>query len=387
MITYKELREKLQELKKFPDCKKVARAPLIHDGFPGTFNLSFTEYDMLKEFNGYSLYDHDLIFSTIQSCIRPQDLENIKEGKGLWKYLGVFEMSDIAGQAIFCTKKDQKEILEFQLKRLIELLVSLGLKKECLYPSYQAGGKVSDITEGKYNFDFVIPEDALSKELFIEAGIPEENLIPDRTRNTLLSLHLHRKSPWGYRNEINYNIGTRENPIMLDIATLEHFIWLPTYSSKEERSKDINGLIEFPYSVSVGGVGVERLCMATNKHKTVYEVDHLKEFYDKAREIYPELSEESLVKVGEAIRTLHRIFSDIQEFKLERHIRSGNNRGRLIRNFLQILHDNLPHLDTNKLRVILDIHCKIQPWHKNLEAGIAPTMWRIEKRYMNLETQ
>src|SRR5690606_1340516 len=113
-----------------------------------------------------------------------------------------------------------KEVHSFQLRRLIDILTKLGLKKEKIFPSYHTGGKISEVTKGKYVFDFKIPEDSFTKKEFIKLGIPEENLIPDSTRDTFLSLHLHMPTPWGYRNEINYNIGTKENPILLDIATL-----------------------------------------------------------------------------------------------------------------------------------------------------------------------
>ena len=70
------------------------------------------------------------------------------------------------------------------------------------------------------------------------SALKKENLIPDETRDTFLSLHLNKTTPWGYRNEINYDIGTKEKPKLLDIATTEYFIWLPTYSSEEKISKN-----------------------------------------------------------------------------------------------------------------------------------------------------
>ena len=64
-MSYGELRKFLAGVEKYPGCKKYKRAPLVHEGFPGTFNLSFTEYDMFKEYGGYSEFSKDLIFSTI----------------------------------------------------------------------------------------------------------------------------------------------------------------------------------------------------------------------------------------------------------------------------------------------------------------------------------
>jgi len=378
-ITYKKLRIFLANSEKYSKCKKYKRAPLVHEGFRGTFNLSFTEYDMFREFGGYENFTHDQIFSTIQSCIRPQDiLDSIKIGKDLWKYLGVFEMSDIAGQISLSKKKDIKKIHTYQLNKLIETLIKLGLEKDKIFPSYQEGGQVSIITEGKYNFDFNVPEDILTKEAFIKAGIPKENLIPDKTRDTFLSLHIDSPTPWGYRNEINYNIGTKNNPKLLDIATLEYFLWFPTYSSQEKVAKNINGLQEFKHTISIGAFGVERLCVAINGLQSVLEVDYIKKFYDLFKKLYPELSDNQIIKSGEVIRALHRIYSDLKELKLNE---LSKQRRRKVRYFLQILFANLPEIDKNKLKKLLKMHSRAQPWHKNLQRGIESTIKRIDDYY------
>lgn len=380
-ITYEKLREFLANSEKYPKCKKYKRVPLIHEGFPGTFNLSFTEYDMLREFGGYSNFSHNLVYSSIQSCIRPQDiLENLKEGKDMWKYLGVFELSDIAGQIFLSEKKDIEEVHGFQIEKLIEILEKLGLDKNKIYPSYQKGGKISEITKGKYSFNFEIPEDSFTKNKFIELGVPKENLIPDKTRDTLLSLHLHMKTPWGYRNEINYNLGSKENPRFLDIATVEYFKWFPKYSLNEESSKNIYGLEDFPHTASVGGIGVERLFMTISGLKKIQDVDYIKKFYDLFRNLYPELTEEQRTKAGEIIRSLHRLYSDIKEIKLNS---LGNNRKNKIKWFLQILSENIEQFDKDKLKMLLELHSKVQPWHKNLQKGIKPTIERIEINYKN----
>jgi len=378
-ISYQKLREHLLNTKKYPRCKKVKRAPLIHEGFPGTFNLSFTEYDMFKEFGGYSKFTKNIIFSTIQSCIRMQDiLENIKT-KNNWKYLGTFEMVDIAGQILLSKKEDIKKIHTYQLKRLIKILENLGLKKENLHPSYQKGGKVSRITKGKYNFDFIIPEDTLTKQEFIKAGIPEKNLIPDQTRDTLLSLHINMPTPWGYRSEINYNIGTKEKPKLLDIATLEYFLWIPTYSSSEKISKNVNGLKSFPHTASVGAFGLERLHMATNKLENIFEIDYIKKFYDSLKKFYPELKKENQIAAGEAIRTLHRIDSDILSFNIKNI--GKKNRKKKINQLLRMLKKEIPKLNKEKIKKLLEKNTEIQPWHNNLAKGINPTIKRIKTYY------
>ena len=45
-------------------------------------------------------------------------------------------------------------------------LEAVGIPKESVYPSYAKGGCIKEITQGKYPFDFLIPEDSLSKNAF-----------------------------------------------------------------------------------------------------------------------------------------------------------------------------------------------------------------------------
>jgi len=377
-MKYQELRNYLMKSKKYPGCKDFSRAPLIHDGFPGTFNLSMTEYDMLKIFGDFSSYKKDLIFSTIQSCIRPQDLsENIAKAKDLWKYLGVFEMATPYGEIILSKKNITKEVHILQIKELVKILTGLGLDKKRIFPSYCAGGKISEITQGKYTFNFIVPEDKLTKETFIQEGIPKKNLIQDKTRDTFLSLHINQKTPWGYRTEINYNLGTEKNPKFIDIATLEYCLWFPEYSGSET-SKNIVGLIDSSHTISVGGIGVERLCMVVNKLNSVQEIDSIKPFYEVFRKISPYLPEENLIKAGEALRSLHRIFSDVKSFniKMVKNVRNKKNK------IIQMVEENAEEILTKeKLKILLEINSQIQPWHNNLSNGVDFTISEILNYY------
>ena len=111
-----------------------------------------------------------------------------------------------------------------------------------IHPSYNTGGQVKNITKEKYTFDYQVPEDSVSRKAFLKMNIPEENLIKDSTRDTLLCLHVHRPTPWGYRNEINVNIGTKEKPKLLDVATIEYTLWKPEFKGDSMLSKNIVGL-------------------------------------------------------------------------------------------------------------------------------------------------
>lgn len=385
--TYSDLRGYVQKLDKFPGCEIRARAPLFHEGFPGTFNLSFTEYDWLKDYGGFSNFNYDSIVSTIQSCIRSQDIlehikyHNIRNNNELRKYLGVFEMADLAGQVVLSGKRQTEgytpeEIHTYKIKQLVDTLTGLGLETSRIFPTYHVGGEIGVITNGKYNLDSkfkIIPADVCSMDGFIRAGIPPENLISDRTRDTFLSLHLNQKTPWGYRNEINYNIGSNEKPILLDIGTLERCLWFPVYNGKET-AENIVSLNDIPHTISVGGLGLERLWMAVEGLDDITKVDYIKQFYDVFRAEAPSLTDDQRYRAGEVIRTLHRIYSDCNSYELK----LSQNRDKKVRKFLQILRDNIGDvLNRKNLESLLAANTYAQPWHSNLGAGELPTSDRI----------
>jgi hypothetical protein len=371
ITTYSMLRTDLQNRDKFGGCIKVERAPLIHEGFPGAFNLSFTEYHWLKEYGKYIDFDHDFIFSTVQSCIRPDDILLVGTEKS-WKYLGVFEMADLSGAVALKTRDIRSLSHADGISSLVYVLQELDIPSEKIYPSYFAGGKVVDLTKGRYPFDFNIPEDEVSVEEFLGVGIPEENLIPDRTTDTFLAVNLKREEQnwgvstvytgWGYRNEIHVDVGPKGNKILLDIGTFERFYWRPIY--KGDR---IIGLGNITCDFSIGAIGLERLCMAANELPRIQDVDYIAPFYEKMRQLF---GGENLI-AGESLRVLHRIYSDIVKLSIAD---IGRHRKARINKLLK----NIPKsFSLDSLTELLQVHSQTQPWHTNLEQGIEPTIERI----------
>ena len=144
-MRYRKLRELVRKYPKYKGCMEIERSPLITPGFPGTFNLSFTEGPWLEEYKEFIDFNHDYVFSTIQSCIRPNDFLLFN-----WKYLGVFEMSDVKGSVNLSKNFNLREEYQKQIIALVRLLNDLGIKPERIYPSYNSGGTVKDLTNGKF---------------------------------------------------------------------------------------------------------------------------------------------------------------------------------------------------------------------------------------------
>lgn len=369
MIPYAELREQVQTWPKHPGTKSIVRAPLIHEGFPGQFNISFSEYHWLQEYGNYVNFDHDYCISTIQSCIRLNDFSFINENED-YKYLGVFELSDVYGALTFSTDVDYSGIHLTQIKNFVDFLVQIGIPKNSVYASYCTGGSVSMLTKEKYIFPFIVPEDVLSKKAFLDAGVSEENLIPDASRNTFLALHLYRPTPWGYRNEIFVDLGKNKQKKLLDVGTAEFIFYKPIYKSDESRAENIIGLEErTKLNFFVTGVGLERLCMAANDLERVHDVDYIKPFYDYLEN---QTGKRDFL-VGESLRALHRICSDILKYNIS--ALSKNRRYKingLARNVLKA------RLTSMQIKDLLSIHSQTQPWHPELEKGIDFTIKKIE---------
>jgi len=247
------------------------------------------------------------------------------------------------------------------------LLNQLGVDNNKIYPKYCAGGCLKNITKGKYRFDFIIPEDTITKLALLEAGIPEKNLRPDQTRNTLLALFLNRPIAWGYRTEIEIvvNHPTKQ---LLDVGTLEYFCWDPIFNG-EYSSKNIMGLNNISYTLALSVVGIERLAMISQNTKDIRNIDYLKNYYNILRQKYPK----GLIG-GEMLRTLHFIIADIKKFKLT----IGKHRG-----YMMNLMARQIFFELSLVKELLKINAASQPWHAHLKAGVALTVEFI-KNYRNL---
>lgn len=360
MITYEQLRNKVKNWEKFPGCEKIPRSSLLNPGFPGRFNLSFAEDPWLKKFRRSTDFPEDYHFSTIQSCIRNEDIKNLTK-ENSFKYLGVFEMADLNGILAFKEKPNYKNLLNWQIQELLKFFNELGIENSQIFPSYCKGGNIKELSKDKYNFDFYVPEDSITSKTFLSNKIPKENLIPDETRNTFLSYRQisGKKNPWGFRNEIHINIGTKDNPILLDVTTIEYILWEPILTE----DKNVSGIKEINYGFQCAGIGLERLCMATNKLKRVQDVDYIKPFYDTMEKC----TQERDYIAGENLRALHRAISDIKPNQ-----QTGKSRRDLISQMIKKVPFN-----EQTIEKLLYTHTENQPWHENLEEGIKPTIERI----------
>jgi len=385
-MIYQDIREKILNWQKYPGCRPVLRAPLLTPGFPGTFNMSYTEHHWLKEFGSYVNWDHDCIISTVQSCIRLNDLRHLLGDDG-YRYLGVFEMADLNGEIALQKTPDYAEMMAWQMSELVTFLGELDIPRERIHASYCAGGEIKYLTRGAYEFPFQVPADVATKNALLQAGVPEGNIIPDRSRDTLLALHIHRPTPWGYRTEIYINIGTLGSPSLLDAATSEYLLFNPVFDDGIAR-EHICGLEKSSHGYFGISFGLERLCMAVNGLSNIHEVDYLKEFYDVFRSIVgrPELGKQDYF-IGESLRALHRVLTD-RDFHPEAAVTNGRcgKKSMSVRRRKKVasLKKNIPQeLHSEGLLSLLKTHSAAQPWHNHLEEMAEVTVREIEEYRKN----
>ena len=302
----KELSKIIDNLKRFEGNITISSAPVIHDGFPSCFNLSFAEYGLLKKYGQYLDFDSDFIFSKYQPCIRHQDWNTIISDKdNRYRYLSLFDMVDISGFVLLKdgSKKDTSN--KFVIKSFVDFIKQIGLDAGKLRISYFDGSPISEATKGKYDIKSRIQKDPMI-DYWKSLGLTDEQFIPDGTRDTLLSLRIFgNPTAWGYRNEINYEYKDK----LLDIGTVECLYFKPVFNEKQE----IIDIKESEHVISISAIGFERILMVLNNLDNVWEVDHIIPIIDKFKSLG--LGDQDAMIATQAIRAIHRIVTDGGEYQ------------------------------------------------------------------------
>lgn len=313
-MNFNELKEKLSNLPKYPGTTQVNSAPMINEGYPSNFNLSFAYYEWTQKegqkgsAKQYISFAGDMFYSKCQPCIRTQDWKTIVEnGKDKYRYLSYFHMMDVSGLIARTDPEYQIEIGNFAINSLITLFKELDLDLNKVHIAYCGGGKVSDLSNGKYTFDKNVPRDPFYDE-WIRVGIPEKNMVCDKTRDTFLSLRNYsRPSPWGYRNEIFY----KHKGKLLDIATIEHLCFEPVF----DEQMNIIDIIDYRHSFSISAVGMERLLVVLNHLDDIRQVDILEPLFDYIRNSIDGVTDRDADILIQTIRPIQAIISDGGQWK------------------------------------------------------------------------
>jgi len=355
VLTNKQLRKIIENLPKVKGTKKVSNYSVVNDGFPGKFNLSFTEAEMLDEFNSYLNFPHDLIYSKIQPCIRNIDFEKLLEDKKDKTHLALFDLADIHGQMILSSNENMEEKLRISINYIWDFLTkTMGFLSEQIYISSCKGGKSKEVTNGRYDIKKEIPKEELAVKIWKEVGAKN---IKITNEETFLSLNMQRPTPWGYRNEIFVKIDGR----LLDVATLEYLLFKPIFDDGKIVDIKIGNFL-----LVASGVGVERMLVAKNNYKRIIECDHIFPIYEKVLKLSKKKDEHKFLIVTESLRAIHRIFTDCKGYS-----NLSRTRKELIKKYLRALRDNLKYLEIPKEKIedLLSLNSKLQGYSPELKKG------------------
>ncbi|MDO8183879.1 MAG: hypothetical protein Q7T49_02750 [bacterium] len=305
-MEFHKLKELLSKVEKYPGTVSIDPGPIINEGYPSNFNLSFAWYEWTKKEGvkgskkQYISFAGDMFYTKCQPCIRFQDWKTIVEnGQNKYRYLSYFHMADVSGLMAKIDSSSRKEIGVFAIKSLLSFFESQNIDLKNIFVSYCVGGKVSKLTAGKYTFDKNIESDPFYDD-WIKLGISKENMIADETRDTLLSLkNYSRPSPWGYRNEIF----CKHNGKLLDIATIEHLVFEPIF----DEQMDIVNITDYRHAFSISAVGVERLLMVLNNFNDIRQVDIIAPLYELIRSKIEKISEEDIDTLVQTLRPIQAI--------------------------------------------------------------------------------
>jgi len=365
ILTNKQLRKIIEKLPRVKGTKKFHNYSVVNDGFPGKFNLSFTEPEMLDEFDSYINFSHDLIYSKIQPYIRNIDFEKLLEDKKDKTHLALFDLADIHGQMILSSNEKMEEKLRISINHIWNFLTKImGFLPEQIYISSCKGGKSKDVTNGRYDIKKEIPKEELALKVWKEMGVKN---IKFTNEETFLSLNMQRPTPWGYRNEIFVKVDGR----LLDVATLEYLLFEPIF--KNNKIVDIK-IGEFLLVVS--GVGVERMLVAKNNYEKIIECDHIFPIYEEVLNLAKKKEEHKSLIVTESLRTIHRVFTDCAGYS-----NLSRTRKELIKKYLRALRDNLKYLEIPKeeIKDLLSLNSKLQNYYPELKKGEKQTYEDILK--------
>lgn len=360
-MKYVGLREKMENffLKSFK-IKWKENVSVVNDAFPGNFILSFNELEHLKAFGNYLNYTKPLLFGKIQPVVRHNDFVNkILENKDAYKYLGIFDIGGIS--LSYPNKKNFKEKTEKVIEKFFGFLTKeLNLNSNKIIFKIFNGGDISSITKGKYNITKEIPRDNISLKKLMGLGVKKENIIFDSSRKTFLALYLFKRpSPWGYRIEILYNIGGKD---LLDIGTIEYMPWKPIIIDDKIIDIEENDCFSL-----VGGFGLERLLLILNNYNHIKKCDNIFPLYKKIISDSILKEKEVAFILTEAVRTLHRIFTDGGKF-----INLSKNRKSRVRSYLNAIRENLKKLKigSDQIKGYLILNAKLNPFYPELKEGV-----------------
>lgn len=377
-MIYEELRYIVSTFPKYPGTEIIAPAPIIHEGFPGNFNMSFTEYEMIVKGSGQMLDPHhDYIFSKIQPCIRFNDFLSLDSGEWTGRHLALFDMADVGGLVYLKDKAfEQENLARHSVQSMCTFLIgTMGFDPKKLKISYFPGGLVSNATAGKYTFERYIAPDPTLKYWFA-CGLTHDNFMPEISRNTFLALNVYGSpTPWGYRNEIHLEHKAQ----LWDIGTIENCAFRPLFDG----SREISGITDFNHAMSGSAVGLERILTIKNDLETVSDLPKIQSLIQAVRKHSKTSDLQAEFIIVEGLRALNIILSVCETYS-----RLSERRKDKFKKILSIIREHSKKIELNLNEYFFSdyLNCIKQNYefNPNLSIGNVNTIFELLSAFTRL---
>jgi alanyl-tRNA synthetase len=345
---------------------EIEKTNVVSPLFPGQFNYCLDEVNLLEKY-GDLVNIGEEHFQKIQPAIRLSDYHQLGVSGD---HLGRFTIGTTRGFHSPISGNGEKEY-DLAVKSLLSFFDELGLDKQRLSITYFSGNYAKDVEalgkrdsleqDLKVQVDKYLSEDEVAIPVWTENGLEEDQLVAGNTRdNFLTSAWYVALAPWGYRNEIFYEMPDGRD---LDIATIERLTMYP----EVERKRDSQNRSE-PYVVDIhdwdigamiDGFGIERTLLAVEGKDKIYDLD----FFSPLNKL--KISNEKI----EALRILHRIYTDSSWEGLRSRGRKNKTKN-LMRSVLD--------LDVGEMKEILEINSEMYAsLFPDLKEGIENTLEEI----------
>jgi alanyl-tRNA synthetase len=356
-MTNIELRKIIKDFADKKGYSVIAPAKIFNQASESTFNFSIEEA-ILRKYGSYFNISENYVYQIIQPCIRMGDFGRIKQKKSTDFHSSLFDMTGYYQFNV--AENNLQKLQEKTITDLWDLFVNvLKLDKNKLKVNYFSGGKISNLVNDKIENDFEIPEDTLTKELFLKLGLSENQVEPCFDQDTvLLTFPLPEDFYVGHRPEIFYQSPSGE---YFEIGTMEFIRWKRTTSENGMSIKSLNA------AISLFVFGIERILAAVNNLGSSFEIDSIQPLVLEINNISKNKDEIWIRKFVDALRAFHIIISDGGTYDtLSRDLKED------LRLFLKAISDgfcNLELLDEH-LAEFLVLNAKLNPWKKELADSI-----------------
>jgi hypothetical protein len=302
-LTIKALNKLLRQWHNLSNIPLEPKTSVNSPLFTGHFNYCLDETNVYYKYGNFIDLPINIAFNKIQPAIRIADFnrEIIIENKPY--HLGVFTMATING---FYSYKinDIHQSTQKHIDGIINFFKFMNLDIRKLRVSY-FGDRINirnilDKEMKPYNTshikcDFIVEPDAITPKCWLNSGLNANQLYQENSKNTFLTNNWYVcNAPWGYRNEIHYEM---ENGHLLDIATIE-VLNLEPIISRSDGENEITAIREWNKCIVVDGFGFERLLCIINNESSIRNITQTQRFHPIDKSKY------------EAIRILHRILAD-----------------------------------------------------------------------------